>query len=93
MKRAKNPLPEIRLWELIADVYETELRARPKADIQEKEVLHSVLVSASMLPAERCTAENIISACPDALSLPHLQRVIKKYRAKLQSSEKPANTG
>lgn len=87
MKRAKNPLPEIRLWEHIADVYEAELRSRPKADVEEKEVLHSVLVSASMLPLERCTTENVISTCPDALSLPHLQRVMKRYRAKLQSGE------
>jgi hypothetical protein len=90
MKRAKNPLPEIRLWEHIAEVYEAELRSRSKASVDEKEILHSVLVSASMLPLERCTAENIIATCPDALSLPNLQRVIKKYCAKLQSAEKPS---
>jgi len=92
MKRARNPLPEIRLWEHIADVYEAELRSRPKADVEEKEALHSVLVSASMLPVERCTLENIISTCPDAISLPHLQRVFKRYRAKLQSVDSSSST-
>jgi hypothetical protein len=85
MSRDHHPEVEISIWERVASVYEAEVKARPRADQAERHLIYGVLVSASMLPSDRCTAGTILSMFPAAKGLADLERVINSYRETTQS--------
>jgi hypothetical protein len=80
MRRDQQPEGEIQTWEEIVDVYLAELADRPSAKTEERYLVYSVLVAASMLTKEMCEPGKVMSMYPKAKSLPSLDRVVDRFR-------------
>lgn len=80
LRRDSDPELEITVWERIADLYKEELGYRHGSDANERENLFFVLVTASTLPTEDCTTDNIVLMHPSARGLPRLAEVVEGYR-------------
>jgi hypothetical protein len=74
------PEGEIQTWEEIVDVYLAELADRPSANAEQRHLIYSVLVSASMLTKEMCEPGTVMSMYPKAKKLPNLDRVVDRFR-------------
>lgn len=82
MRRDQQPEGEIQTWEEIVDVYLAEIADRETADATERHLVYGVLVSASMLTKETCDPGKVMSMYPKAKSLPGLERVLDRFRAR-----------
>jgi len=78
-RRDHHPEGEIRMWEIVAKVYEAELLLRPKANRKERHLLYGVLVTAANTPDKQAKVGVIMSSFPAAKGLANLERVIEHY--------------
>lgn len=86
-----DPEEELRFWEHMAEGYVAELPFRPNANEREKKNLYYVLLNASLLGVEHCTADNVVTLYPAAKSLPRLAEAVERYRAKLAAQSQPSH--
>jgi len=82
MRKDRYPESEIEVWEEIIECYQEELKERSSADFEERHLLYTALLTASMLNDEMCTVDNVLSMKPATKSLPRLKNVIERFHLK-----------
>ncbi len=82
MRRDRHPETEIQVWEEIIECYQEEMKERSSADYEERHLLYSALLTASMLSDEMCNVDSVLSMKPATKSLPRLKNVIERFQLK-----------
>lgn len=75
-RRDRNPEPEIRRWEHLAQVYQAEIEDRPLADARERKLLFRALLALTFSG----DVEDVIAMQPRVKALSDLPRVIDRFR-------------
>ncbi|SRR5579883_1095842 len=89
-RRDRHPENEIQIYEALLDVYYAELKDRPQAGPEERFLVYSALLTATM--SGDCSAGRVVSIFPKTKKLANLERVVKRYRERRGFGNQPERT-